>query len=58
MTAAVLRLLRGEDLDLVSRSLSVTAATLTKWRRPRRRPEQFRQEQLLSVAAAAYCSNQ
>lgn len=31
-TAAVLRLLRGEDLDTVSRSLGVTAATLTAWR--------------------------
>jgi transposase len=31
-TVAVLRLLRGEDLELVSRSLGVTAATLTKWR--------------------------
>ena len=30
--AAVMRLLRGEDLDLVSRSLGVTAATLTGWR--------------------------
>jgi len=30
--AAVLRLLRGEDLDLVSRSLGVTAARLTGWR--------------------------
>ena len=30
--AAVLRLLRGEDLELVSRSLGVTAATLTAWR--------------------------
>jgi transposase len=29
---AVLRLLRGEDLDLVSRSLGVTAATLSGWR--------------------------
>ena len=29
---AVLRLLRGEDLELVSRSLGVTAATLTNWR--------------------------
>src|SRR5690349_17470626 len=28
---AVLRLLRGEDLELVSRSLGVTAATLTGW---------------------------
>jgi len=31
--AAVLRLLRGEDLELVSRSLGVTAATLTGWRK-------------------------
>ena len=30
--AAVLRLLRGEDVELVSRSLGVTAATLTVWR--------------------------
>jgi transposase len=30
--AAVLRLLRGEDLELVSRLLGVTAATLTAWR--------------------------
>ena len=30
-TAAVLRLLRGEDLETVSRSLGVTAATLTTW---------------------------
>src|SRR5271163_2664295 len=30
--AAVLRLLRGDDLELVSRSLGVTAATLTAWR--------------------------
>src|SRR3954465_3049775 len=29
---AVLRLLRGEDLEIVSRSLGVTAATLTTWR--------------------------
>ena len=29
---AVLRLLRGEDLDTVSRSLGVTAATLSGWR--------------------------
>jgi transposase len=36
---AVLRLLRGEDLELVSRSLGVTAATLTGMagRFPRRR---------------------
>ncbi len=31
-TAAVLRLLRGEDLDAVSRELRVTAATLAQWR--------------------------
>ena len=31
-TTAVLRLLRGEDLELVSRDLSVTAATLSGWR--------------------------
>jgi transposase-like protein len=30
--AAVLRLLRGENLELVSRSLGVTAATLSGWR--------------------------
>jgi len=29
---AVLRLLRGEDLELVSRELGVTAATLSIWR--------------------------
>ena len=31
-TASVLRLLRGEGLNLVSRSLGVTAATLSGWR--------------------------
>ena len=31
-TAAVLRLLWGEDLETVSRGLGVTAATLTAWR--------------------------
>ena len=30
--AAVMRLLRGEDLDRVSRELKVTAATLSDWR--------------------------
>jgi transposase len=30
--AAVMRLLRGEDLETVSRGLGVTAATLTTWR--------------------------
>ncbi len=29
---AVLRLLRGEDLDVVSRELGVTGATLAQWR--------------------------
>ncbi len=29
---AVLRLLRGEDLELVSRELGVTAARLSRWR--------------------------
>jgi transposase len=31
-SAAVLRLLRGEDLETVSRELGVTAATLSGWR--------------------------
>ena len=31
-SAAVLRLLRGEDLETVSRELGVMAATLTGWR--------------------------
>lgn len=31
-TAAVLRLLRGEDLETVSRSLGVTASTVSGWR--------------------------
>jgi hypothetical protein len=31
-TAAVMRLLRGEDLETVSRGLGVTAAALTMWR--------------------------
>ena len=31
-SAAVRRLLRGEDLETVSRELGVTAATLTGWR--------------------------
>ena len=29
---AVLRLLRGEELDALSRELGVTAATLSQWR--------------------------
>lgn len=31
-TAAVMRLMRGEDLETVSRVLGVTASTLTGWR--------------------------
>jgi transposase-like protein len=31
-TDAVLRLLRGESLELIARELSVTAATLSAWR--------------------------
>src|SRR5512144_2312072 len=31
-TDAILRLLRGEDLDTLSRELGVTAATLSAWR--------------------------
>jgi transposase-like protein len=31
-TAAFLRLLRGEDLELVSRELGIIAATLSGWR--------------------------
>lgn len=31
-TATVLRILRGEDLELVSRELGVTAATVSEWR--------------------------
>jgi transposase len=31
-TEAVLRLLRGEDLELVSRELGLTAARLSQWR--------------------------
>ena len=31
-TETVLRLLRGEDLELLSRELGVTAATLSAWR--------------------------
>ncbi|PYU29844.1 MAG: hypothetical protein DMG28_19910, partial [Acidobacteria bacterium] len=30
--AAILRLLRGEDLETLSRELGVTAATLSGWR--------------------------
>src|SRR5919199_600727 len=33
-TEVVLRILRGEALDALSRELGVTAATLAQWRRP------------------------
>ena len=46
-SAAVLRLLRGEDLETVSRGLGVTAATLTGWR-----------EAFLAAGAAALTSRQ
>ena len=57
---AVLLLLRGEDLDLVSRSLGVTAATLSKWREAfltggetalRERPGDDRDEQIKRLEA-------
>ena len=35
-TEAVIRLLRGEDLDTLSRELGVTAATLSSWRQSSR----------------------
>ena len=44
-TAAVLRLLRGEDLETVSRELGVTAATLIGWH------DAFREAALTSRAA-------
>lgn len=44
-TEAVLRLLRGEDLDTLSRELGVTAATLSRWR-----------EQFLASAQAGFKS--
>lgn len=37
-TVAVLRLLRGEDLETVSRSFGVAAATLSGWRDATRSP--------------------
>ena len=39
--AAVLRLLRGEDLETLSRELGVTAATLSGWRDQSRRSRSF-----------------
>ena len=59
-TDAVLRLLRGEDLDALSRELGVTAATLSTWREDflaggkaalRSRPADGRAEQLHRLQA-------
>lgn len=59
-TEAVLRLLRGEDLELVSRSVGVTAAVLTKWRESflrageaslRVRPDDAKEEQIKQLEA-------
>ena len=52
---SVLRLLRGEDLELVSRELGVTAARLSKWREQllragqavlKKRPQDARDEEI------------
>jgi transposase-like protein len=57
---AVLRLLRGEDLDALSRELGVTAATLSSWREDflaagkaalKSRPADGRDEQLRRLQA-------
>ena len=59
-TDAVLRLLRGEDLDALSRELGVTAATLSSWREDflaagqaglKSRPADCRDEQLRRLQA-------
>ena len=59
-TDAVLRLLRGEDLDALSRELGVTAATLSTWREDflaggkaalKSRPADGRDEQLRRLQA-------
>jgi transposase-like protein len=59
-TDAVLRLLRGEDLDSLSRELGVTAATLSTWREDflaggkaalKSRPADGRDEQLRRLQA-------
>ena len=59
-TEAVLRLLRGEDLELVSRDVGVTAAVLTKWRESflvageaslKVRPDDARDEQIRQLEA-------
>jgi transposase-like protein len=57
---AVLRLLRGEDLDALSRELGVTAATLAQWRERflaagqaalKSRPEDERDEEVQRLQA-------
>src|SRR3954462_14123013 len=59
-TDAVLRLLRGEDLEALSRELGVTAATLSTWREDfldggkaarKSRPADGRDEQLCRLQA-------
>jgi transposase len=59
-TDAVLRLLRGEDLEALSRELGVTAATLSAWREDfldggkaalKSRPADGRDEQLRRLQA-------
>ena len=61
--AAVLRLLRGEDLELVSRELGVTAARLSQWRDAflaageaalKSRPADGRDGEIESVALAGW----
>jgi len=57
---AVLRLLRGEDMEMVSRDLGITAATLCKWREAfmsggqtalKERPGDIRNEQIKRLEA-------
>ena len=59
-TEAVLRLLRGEDMELVSRSVGVSAAVLTGWRESflragesslKSRPSDARDEQIGKLEA-------
>ena len=59
-TEAVLRLLRGEDLDLLSREYGVVAARLSQWREAflaggqlalQQRPGEVQEEQLTRLQA-------
>ena len=59
-TEAVLRLLRGEDLDLLSREYGVVAARLSQWREEflaggqlalQQRPSDLQEEQLTRLQA-------